>query len=240
VHLRQKGQQLGAISTSCFSARELLAKIQNFRKQKKPSLLAQISVAKLTYIGKQKAKYRLAVLDLGITQGIIRQLESLGCALQLLPFNATAAEILRLRAEGLIISGAPEEDPGLVQVAENIKPLIGKLPILGISAGHQVIARALGAKLSKLKLGHHGVNYPIHNPASYKGEITVQNHSWAVEAGSLGKIKGLKVSAYNLNDRSVEEIESRRLKIIGVQYVPASPGFEEVNPVFKRFVKMMK
>ena len=121
----------------------------------------------------------------------------------------------------------------------NIKPLINRLPILGISTGHQILAQALGAKITKLKLGHRGVNYPIHNPASYKGEITVQNHGYVVDADSLNKIKEVKITGYNLNDRTVEEIESKKLKIIGTQYYLASPGFNEVNGIFKKFIKIL-
>ncbi|MFA4889726.1 MAG: glutamine-hydrolyzing carbamoyl-phosphate synthase small subunit [Candidatus Omnitrophota bacterium] len=239
VHLRQKGQQLGIISTSCFAAKDLLEKLVTFKKKQKTSLLPEISLAKPAYIGKQKAKYKLAVLDLGLTKGLIQQLEILGCAMQVLPYNTPAAEILRLKTKGLIISNGPEDDVGLAAVVENIKPLIGKLPILGISTGCQVVARAMGAKLIKLKFGHRGVNYPIHNPASYKGEITAQNHSWAVEQESISKINGLKVSAYNLNDRSVEEIESKPQKVIGLQYLPVSPGFAEVNLGLKKFIKLL-
>jgi carbamoyl-phosphate synthase small subunit len=157
-----------------------------------------------------------------------------------LPYNSTPQEILRLKPAGLIISNGPEEDVGLKEVVANVKLLINKLPILGISTGHQVLALALGAKISKLKLGHRGLNYPLYNPASYKGEISVQNHSWAVDANSLNKLRNVKITNYNLNDRSVEEIESRKLKVIGVQYYPLSPGFNEVNHVFKKFLQLIK
>jgi carbamoyl-phosphate synthase small subunit len=110
---------------------------------------------------------------------------------------------------------------------------------MGISTGHQVLARALGAKLMRLKSGHRGVNYPIQNPASYKGEITVQNHGLVVDQDSLAKIKELKITAYNLNDRTVEEMESKKLRLLGVQYYPASPGLNEINPVFNKFLKML-
>ncbi|MBM3246075.1 MAG: glutamine-hydrolyzing carbamoyl-phosphate synthase small subunit [Candidatus Omnitrophica bacterium] len=238
VHLRQKGQMLGIISTHCFEAKELLSKISVFRKTKKESSLPQISVTKPRQLSKAKAK-KIAILDLGITQSILRQLEILGLSVTLLPYNAPAEEILRLKADGLIISGGPEEDAGLKEVAANVKALVGKLPILGISCGHQVLAAALGAKIARMKLGHHGVNYPIHNPASYKGEITAQNHSCVVDIDSLNKIKQVKVTAYNLNDRSVEEMESKPLKLLGVQYIPACPGFNEANTVFKKFIKML-
>jgi carbamoyl-phosphate synthase small subunit len=239
VHLRQKGQMLGIISTQCFAAKELLEKIGAFGKAKAESLLSEISVQKPRQIGKQGSRHKIAILDLGVTSSIIKQLEALGLCLTILPYQTTAQEIAKLKVRGLIISNGPEQDPSLAIVSENIKPLIGKLPMLGISTGHQVLASALGAKITKLKLGHHGVNCPIHNPASFKGEVTVQNHSSAVDADSLSKIKGVKVTAYNLNDRTVEEMESKKLKILGVQYIPASPGFNEVNQAFKRFIKIL-
>ncbi len=241
VHLRQKGQMLGIISTQCFETKELLSKLNNFRKIKKESLLPQISVSKPRQLGKARPKAKkIAILDLGTTNSVLRQLETLGLSIMLLPYNTAAPEILRLKPDGLIISGGPEEDVGLKEVALNIKALIGKLPILGISTGHQVLAAAMGAKVTKMKLGHHGLNYPMHNPATYKGEITVQNHSYVVDIDSLNKIKQVKVTGYNLNDRSVEEMESKKLKILGIQYIPASPGFAEVNPIFKKFIKMFR
>jgi carbamoyl-phosphate synthase small subunit len=240
VHLRNKGEMLGIISTKTFEPKELLSKINDFRKTKSESLLPKISVKKVIYLGKERARYKVAILDLGITHSIIRQLETLGLAITLLPYNISCQEILRLKSDGLIISNGPEEDVGLKEVVVNVQSLINRLPILGISTGHQVLAKALGAKIIKMKLGHRGVNYPMDRPHFYKGEITVQNHSFVVDAESLVKIKGIKITGYNLNDRTVEEIESRKLKIIGTQYYPASPGFAEVNSVFKRFMKICK
>ncbi len=239
VHLRQKGQMPGIISTKSFEAKDLLSKLESFRKKITASILPKISVTKPRAAGKVKSKYKIAILDLGITNSTIKQLETLGLSLMLLPYNTTAAEILRLKPRGLIISSGPEQDVGLKEVVANIKPLIKRLPILGIATGYQVLAQALGAKISKMKTGHHGVNYPIHNPASYKGDITVQNHSYVVDVDSLNKIKDVKITGFNLNDRTAEEIESKKLKLIGVQYTPASPGFDEVNNIFKKFVKII-
>jgi carbamoyl-phosphate synthase small subunit len=240
VHLRQKGSLWGIISTSGFEGKELLSKIEIFRKQKAISILPEISVARKTELAQQKKKGKtIAVLDLGVTQSLLSQLQRLGFSLTLFPYNTKAQEILRSKPQGLVISNGPEEDSSLPEVAENLKALLGEVPILGISTGHQVLARSLGAKVAKMKLGHRGVNYPLHNPASYKGEITVQNHSWVVDADSLAKIKDVKITGYNLNDRTVEEIESKKLRLLGAQYLPFSPGFEEVHPVFKRFLKIL-
>jgi carbamoyl-phosphate synthase small subunit len=239
VHLRNKGEMLGIISTKDFEAKTLLAKLNAFRKKPKETLLPKISVIKPRHIGNGKAKYKVAVLDLGITHSIIRQLETLGLSITLLPYNTPSQEILRSKSKGLIISNGPEEDLGLKDAVNNVKPIVGKLPILGISTGHQVLAQALGAKITKMKLGHRGVNYPIQNPKSFKGEITVQNHSYVADIDSLNKIKDIKITGFNLNDRTVEEMESKKLKILGVQYIPAGPGFDEVNPIFKKFIKML-
>lgn len=240
VHIRQKGHMWGIVSTACLDPKDLLAKIDSFRKKETVSFLSQISVNKPVKLGKSGSKAkRIAVLDLGVTNSMLRQLEALGLDITLLPYNTPAKEILNLKPHGLIISNGPEEDIALTGVVSNIKGLINKLPILGISTGYQVLARALGARITKMKLGHRGVNYPICSPTSYKGEITVQNHSCIVDRDSLNKIKDVKITGYNLNDRSVEEIESKKLKLIGIQYCATSPGFEEVNAVFKKFVNLL-
>lgn len=241
VHLRQKGEMLGAISTTNFDTKGLLAKIEDFRQKKAMSILAKVSVNKITRLGKTGGRQKkIAILDLGVTNSIIRQLETLGLSLTLLPYNIKAQEILRLKPAGLVISNGPEEDAGLEEVVANVKSIIGKVPILGISTGHQVLAVALGAKITRLKLGHRGVNYPLYSPASYKGEITVQNHSYVVDADTLNKIKQVKITGYNLNDHTVEEMESKKLRFIGTQYYPVSPGFAEVNPALKRFTKILR
>jgi len=241
MYLRKKGQMLGIISSADVEANELLKRIEEHKKKQLPSFLEQVSVKAITALGKAKPKQkRLAVLDLGMTRGTRKQLEKLGLHLTLLPFNTTAQEIIELDPHGLVISSGPEQDPRSAEVCRNIAPLVGKLPILGISAGLHIIAGCLGGETVKMKRGHHGANYPVHNPASYKGEITCQSHSYALDAESLPKIKDLKVTEYNLNDRTVERIESKKLRFIGIQYEAKSPGFDEINPVFPSFLKMLK
>ncbi|MFA5090231.1 MAG: glutamine-hydrolyzing carbamoyl-phosphate synthase small subunit [Candidatus Omnitrophota bacterium] len=238
VHLRQKGRMLGVISTRCFDVKQLRDKIAALRNKPAESQLPRVCVSKPVSLGKARGR-KLAVLDLGITRSIIRQIKSLGFSMVLFPYNTPADKIRKIKPDALVISNGPEQDPALKEVADNIKPLLGELPILAISTGCQVLSLALGAKVSKMKVGHHGVNYPIHSPVSYKGEITVQNHSYVVDIESLNKIKDVRITAYNLNDHSVEEIESRRRRFIGVQYYPVSPGFNEVHSVFTRFSKLL-
>jgi len=120
------------------------------------------------------------------------------------------------------------------------KKLIGKIPILGISTGHEIISLALGGKLKKMKLGHRGVNYPVKTQDSYKGEITVQNHSFTVQEESIKARSNIKITKRNVNDNSIEEMESKPLKFISVQYYPVSPGCGEINEVFNRFLNITR
>jgi len=237
VYLRDKGPLYGIISTQELDSRKLTQKIQEIKKKAAPTFLPEVSVSNVKVSGKGK---KLAVLDLGATKSLLGQLESLGFALNIFPYNANAKQILSVKPKGLVISNGPENDSGLAAVGENIKPLIGKLPILGIATGCQVLAMALGAGLTRLKLGHRGVNYPLARPGSFKGEITAQNHEYVIDQNTLRKVKELKATAYNLNDHTIEEIESKKLKLMGVQYNLASPGFNQVNPVFVKFSKLLK
>jgi carbamoyl-phosphate synthase small subunit len=238
VHLREKGSLVGVISTLEFDPKKLLDKISKFKQQPIMSLLPEVSAQKLHYLGKAKGA-KIAVLDLGVTASLIKQLVDLGFSLKVFPYNTSAKQILAVQPKGLVISSGPENDCGLEIVAQNIKPLIGKLPILGVATGLEVLAMALGAQLTRLKLGHRGVNYPIARPGTFKGEITAQNHEYVIDNNSLRKIKEIKVTAYNLNDHTIEEIESKKLKITAVAYNPVSAGFNQVNAILIKFSKLL-
>lgn len=249
VEIRDKGEMLGIISAKETDEKKLLKKLQAGIKNIKNNHIADISVKELTKTGRKSSGHNIGILDLGITRSVIRQLKTLGCAVTLLPYKTDGEKILKSKFDALIISNGPEDDEAIPVVAETAKKLLGEIPMLGISTGHEVIALALGGKLKKMKLGHRGVNYPV-LPAkvlmegkatdSPKGEITVQNHSFIVDEDSVKNRKDVNITLKNVNDNSIEEMESKNLKFISAQYYPASPGFDEVNEVFKRFLKITK
>jgi carbamoyl-phosphate synthase small subunit len=239
IHLREKGPLIGIISTRELDPKKLSDKINKFKQSPRTTLLPEVSTRKLHDAGKPKGK-KIALLDLGVTASLIKQLETLGFSLKVFPYNAGAKQILATKPKGLILSGGPENDCGLAEVIRNIQPLIGKLPMLGVATGCQVLAMAQGAGLSRLKLGHRGVNYPIVRPGSFKGEITAQNHEYVIDNNSLRKIKAIKVTAYNLNDHTIEEIENKKQKFLGVAYNPVSPGFDQASPVLIKFSKLLR
>ncbi|MFA6349831.1 MAG: glutamine-hydrolyzing carbamoyl-phosphate synthase small subunit [Candidatus Omnitrophota bacterium] len=241
VHLRNNGEQLGILSISESAPEELLARLKQFKLVQPKSMLSRLSVNKPVLLEANKtAKIKIAVLDLGVAASILRQLEALNASVELLPYDTAAEEILGRKPDGLIISNGPEEDVGLSKVSANISGIVGKFPILAISTGAQVLARALGAQTKSLKLGHRGVNYPVAYPGSPKAAITAQNHSLIIDEDSLARIKSIKITGYNLNDKTVEEFESKQLKFLAIQYLPSSPGLGEVNPVIEKFYKSVK
>ena len=237
ITIRDKGELMGIISTTEAPKEELLKKLSEHKKTR-INFIKDISTKSPVVIKGVHQGADIAILDLGVTNGLIKQLAALGCNITVLSYDTGAKELLSRKYDGIIISNGPENDASLEQVADTVRDILGKVPMMGIALGHQVIALALGAKLNKLKIGHHGVNYPIKPDNSLKGEITVQNHSYIVDEDSIKSKKAVTISARNINDNSIEELESKSLKFISTQYSPVSPGFDEVSQAFIRFLKI--
>jgi carbamoyl-phosphate synthase small subunit len=245
VRVRDYGEMLGIVSTVVpiggkeTKIGDLVKRVKDYKRHMKRNFITNIS-REITEIKGNNSGPKIAILDLGVLNSFVKQLKTLGCNLTLLPYNTDVDKILELNPDGLIISNGPEEDEAISGIVEVVKKLIGKIPLLGISLGHEIIALALGGRLRRLKIGHRGVNYPVKAPSSYKGDITVQNHSFVVDEESIKSRDDIKIILRNVNDDSIEEMESRTLKFISTQYYPVSPGFDEINGVFKRFLKLIK
>jgi carbamoyl-phosphate synthase small subunit len=237
VHIRDKGEMSGVISTKDFQKESLLKKIRDFRSRGEQEFLGKFLVRQQNFKG--AANKKVVLINLGVSQGILNQLQRMNFDITVVPYDISLSELMRMAPKGVIISGGPEQASGLDKTVDTLKQLVGKIPLLGLATGHQVLARVLGAKIKKMKLGHHGVNYPIVKPGSFKGEITVQNHSFVVDEGSLPK-KDIEIAERNLNDQTIEKLKSKKLKIISVQYCASSPGMQEVHPVFQEFAQLLK
>ena len=258
VKIRDCGEMLGIVSSKEMKKSALLKKLKDHKRKNKKDFIGNVSVKRIKQIKGSPSEPRIAIIDLGILNSFIEQLKNLGCSLTLLPHSTGADRILGLKPDGLIISSGPEEDETIPAIAEVVQKLLGKIPILGISTGAQIIYLALGGKLKKMKVGHHGLNYPVRPTHSYKGNITIQNHSYVMDESShprlcpptsRGRIKegdnllkssGVKITLRNVNDNSIEEIESTHLRLIACQYYPAASGTGEANEVFTRFLEMVE
>ncbi|MFH1406883.1 MAG: glutamine-hydrolyzing carbamoyl-phosphate synthase small subunit [Candidatus Omnitrophota bacterium] len=236
VKIRDGGEMLGMISSENLNAGDAKNKLAEFARRKN-SLLEQISAKEVRAIpGKGK---KLAIIDLGISNSVLAQLSSLNFDITIFPYDTPAKEILNLKPAGIVVSGGPENDLGLSKAIESVKEILGRVPLFGFSTGHEVIATAAGASIKKMKTGHHGVNYPVKTPDSFKGEITAQNHSYVVDEASLNT-KDIEILEKNINDNTIEKLTSKKLKFISIQYCPASPGLGEVNGTLKEFAELVK
>ena len=182
---------------------------------------------------------RILVADFGLKYNILRLLSQRGCTVTAVPADSSAEEILSLEPDGVVLSPGPGDPALLGRVVENARELSGKVPVMGICLGHQVLARALGASTFKLKYGHRGSNHPVKDLATGRVYVTSQNHGYAVDGDSLPA--GLEVTHLNLNDGTVEGLRHRELPILTIQYhSEGSPGPRDNEYLFDRFLEMVK
>ena len=182
---------------------------------------------------------KIVVNDYGVKLNILRSLRARGCDVVVVPDDASAAEILRQKPDGVMLSPGPG-DPELLDCSvDTARGLIGKVPIMGICLGHQVIARSFGADTFKLHFGHRGGNQPVKDLETGRVYVTAQNHGYAVDPEGLPA--ELEVSHLNLNDETVEGLRHRDLPIMTIQYhSEASPGPHDSEYLFDRFLKMIQ
>ena len=186
------------------------------------------------------ARYKVVAYDFGIKQNILRLLVDYGCDVTVVPAQTSAEDVLALKPTGVFLSNGPGDPEPIGYAVENIRNMLGRVPIFGICLGHQLCGLALGGRTFKLKFGHHGSNHPVQNLRTQKVEITSQNHGFCVDPDSL-PASDVEITHVNLNDHTNEGMRHRSLPLFSVQYHPeASPGPHDARYLFDDFVALMK
>jgi carbamoyl-phosphate synthase small subunit len=238
-HIRLQGAMKAAISTEDLDDKSLIKKAKD-----SPGLIGRDLVREVTsesiHCWSKKGKYKVVVVDCGVKFNILRELVNNRCEVIVVPAKIAPDQILEMKPDGILLSNGPGDPAGVPYVVNNVKALIGKLPVFGICLGHQMLGLAFGGKTYKLKFGHHGANHPVKDLRTGKISITVQNHGFCVDIDSLNK-KDIEITHINLNDNTLEGMRHKNLPIFSVQFHPeASAGPHDAGYLFREFVEMME
>jgi len=181
------------------------------------------------------ADLKIVAYDFGIKWNILRSLRRSGMAVTVVPAQTPAEKVIAMKPDGVFLSNGPADPAAVVYAIESARKLLGKIPIMGICLGHQILGLATGGKTYRLKFGHHGCNHPVKDLQTGKVEITSQNHNFAVNIDTIDTSK-IEVTHINLNDQTVEGIQHKTEPMFSVQYHPeACPGPHDPYYLFARF-----
>ena len=251
--LRDKGAQRGCIiAGETTDIEKAKSAIESFPGLKGMDLAKEVTVDKpyqwtedVWHLGKghvqaEHLTKHVVAYDFGIKRNILRLLANRGCRVTVVPAMTPADTVLAMNPDGVFLSNGPGDPEPCVYAIEAIKSILDKkIPVFGICLGHQLLALASGAKTEKMKFGHHGANHPVQDSATGRVMISSQNHGFAVDEASLPK--NLSATFHSLFDGSLQGIERTDCPAFGFQGHPeASPGPQDVESLFDRFVAMME
>jgi carbamoyl-phosphate synthase small subunit len=240
-YIRNKGA-MNALISATLTPEEMKKEIKKVPSMNGLELASVVSTRESYFIGNPDAKFKVAALDLGIKNNILKNLAARGCYIKVFPAKTPHNEMAAWKPHGYFISNGPG-DPAVMQYAiQTVKDAVSSdKPVFGICLGHQLLALSCGISTYKMHHGHRGLNHPVKNLVSGKGEMTSQNHGFAVNEKDIDKNPNVVVTHVHLNDNTIMGIRLKDKKAFSVQYHPeASPGPHDSTYLFDEFVGMMR
>ena len=242
AYIRDNGAMNAIISTEIDNIEGLKKQLANVPTMEGLELASKVSTKEAYYIGDENAPIKIAALDIGIKKNILRNLTNRGAYIKVFPYNSKFSELASFNPDGYFISNGPGDPEPLTDAQELAKEIIkSNVPLFGICLGHQVIALANGISTYKMHNGHRGINHPVKNLLTGKGEITSQNHGFAINKEETENNKDIEITHVHLNDHTVAGIRLKNKSVFSVQYHPeASPGPHDSEYLFDQFIESIK
>jgi len=241
-YIRDNGAMNAVICTDGTPLDQLKKKLAEVPDMHGLELASKVSTKEPYFFGNENATYKIAALDLGIKTNILRNLAKRDCYIKVFPFNTSFEELKSFNPDGYFLSNGPGDPQPLVlaqQVAREILNM--NKPLFGICLGHQIIGLANGISTYKMFNGHRGINHPVKNVITGKGEITSQNHGFAIVKEELEKHPDFELTHLHLNDNTVAGMRMKSKNCFSVQYHPeASPGPHDSSYLFDQFIENIK
>ena len=241
-YIRDNGAQNAVISTDVENIELLKKQLAEVPQMKGLELASKVSTKEPYFFGDKNARYKISALDIGIKKNILRNLSKRDCYIKVFPYNSSFSELSSFNPDGYFLSNGPGDPEPLHQAIATAKDILASnKPLFGICLGHQVLALANGISTFKMYNGHRGINHPIKNLLTGKGEITSQNHGFAIDREDTQQHPDVEITHVHLNDNTVAGIRIKNKPVFSVQYHPeASPGPHDASYLFDQFIVNIK
>ena len=240
-HIRSKGA-MNALISSELSPEEMGERLKKIPSMDGLELASRVSTTTPYFVGDENASLKVAALDFGIKKSILTHLTKRDCYTKVFPAKSTFKELEEFQPDGYFLSNGPGDPSVMDYAVETVKSILesGK-PVFGICLGHQLLARSCDVGTYKMHHGHRGLNHPVKNIVTGKGEMTSQNHGFAIMEKDVEKSEQVEVSHVHLNDQTIMGIRIKNKPAFSVQYHPeASPGPHDSQYLFDQFVSLIR
>lgn len=241
-HIRSSGAMNAIISSEILDIDKLKEMLNKVPSMDGLELSSKVSTKEPYFVGNENATNKIAVLDYGVKQNILRCLSDRDCYLQVFPYNTTKEEIFAWNPDGIMLSNGPGDPSAMPNEIETVASIVNSgIPVFGICLGHQILALSQGLATKKMHNGHRGVNHPVKNLETTKCEVTSQNHGFVVDWDSAEKADGITITHQHLNDNTLAGIRLNNKNAFSVQFHPeSSAGPNDSRYLFDKFIENIK